>query len=1356
MLAKSTFTGLLALSLSAGLLAGCSEELASPDGAAPGTVGEVSSPGILPAYQTEAEKRLSAKDDSYDDYRLAHPEWYAITEPPAKTYRHMTEWEPMDMLLVTYADSVVADKPVRQTIVDIAAATLLQANTTVGVIYESTSAKNDFINGLKAAGVTTNQINTMVQFIQIENDTIWHIDYGPLFLVDNAASTLAIADFRYYHPRVLDDAIPTRLGEGVLGVTTYRMPFSIEGGTFQGDGKGTCFTAERAIQYSGTTKAELEKVWGDYAACDQVVIMKDITDDGTGHIDMFFKLASPTQAIVGEYKAPYVSDAVNAQRMNDNQALLESIVLAGGAKLTVTRLPFPSKSGGIPRTYLNSTFVNGVNLWPIYSNDKAAEAEALAKWKQVMPSYKHVGILCDKIAAYSGTVHCVTRTVPKVTKSKWVADGSCAAGTCQGGAAGYSGPCLGAGGNECWGPAWVCACADCDGGACAEPPPATCVGHCGGESPAGCYCDTLCSQYNDCCPDYDEACGACTPSCSGKQCGDDGCGGSCGTCAAGTSCVAGQCTAGGGCGGVTFEGCCDSGGTVLNYCENDVLQTLNCGANGCGWNAANNFYDCGQSGADPSGQNPYACGACTPSCAGKVCGDDGCGGTCGTCAAGSTCQAGACVAGTDCGDVTFEGCCGDNGTTLKYCDAGSLVSGSCGNTGCGWDAANSFYNCGETGSDPSGQNPYSCDACAPDCAGKSCGDDGCGGSCGTCAAGKQCNGSGQCVSVCVPSCAGKLCGDNGCGGTCGTCGPGTQCNASGQCISTCVPSCAGKSCGDDGCGGSCGACGAGDFCKAGQCVSSCTPDCTGKQCGDDGCGGSCGACVAGTSCAGGQCICIAQCQGKGCGSDGCGGSCGTCGAGETCKSGQCECVPQCTGKSCGGDGCGGSCGTCADGTLCSGGQCECIPSCGGKACGGDGCGGSCGGCGANESCQSGTCVAGCTPQCSGKSCGSDGCGGTCGECAPTETCSGGQCDCVPQCAGKACGPDGCGGSCGSCGASETCAGTQCVTECTPDCEGKTCGDDGCGGTCGACEGNDVCAGAGFCVCLPKCSGKECGDDGCGGHCGTCPAGESCEADLCVEGCAPDCTGKSCGDDGCGGTCGSCGAGESCEAGECQGGCVPDCGGAECGDDGCNGSCGSCGAGETCDGGQCVESCAPACAGAECGDDGCGGSCGACGDGELCVDGTCKGDEPCTCPGGGSPVCGTDGVTYPSSCDADCAGVTVASEGACEVGGDAGGGSTGGTGNDAGSTGSGTNPDGVSDPGGTTPVTPVLGSKSGGCSTGGEGPGPGAALLLAALAIVAVRRRRVTPGAPGAGPGSRPRAPLLTPVYPRLRFGQDRP
>ena len=136
---------------------------------------------------------------------------------------------------------------------------------------------------------------------------------------------------------------------------------------------------------------------------------------------------------------------------------------------------------------------------------------------------------------------------------------------------------------------------------------------------------------------------SCQPSCSGKQCGDNGCGGSCGSCPAGKSCSGGSCV------------------------------------------------------------------GCSPNCGGKACGDDGCGGTCGTCASGKNCSGGSCV------------------------------------------------------------------GCSPNCAGRECGDDGCGGTCGSCQAGRACA-SGSCVG-CSPACSGKECGDDGCGGSCGSCDSEKTCQS---------------------------------------------------------------------------------------------------------------------------------------------------------------------------------------------------------------------------------------------------------------------------------------------------------------------------------------------------------------------------------------------------------------------------------------------------------------------------------------------------------------------------------------------------------------------------------------------------
>jgi thiol-disulfide isomerase/thioredoxin len=75
----------------------------------------------------------------------------------------------------------------------------------------------------------------------------------------------------------------------------------------------------------------------------------------------------------------------------------------------------------------------------------------------------------------------------------------------------------------------------------------------------------------------------CTPDCTGRQCGDNGCGGSCGSC----------------------------------YNSSGAVDPALCQQDGT---------------------------CCTPSCAGKVCGDDGCGSQCGSCGDGLECVSGACQA----------------------------------------------------------------------------------------------------------------------------------------------------------------------------------------------------------------------------------------------------------------------------------------------------------------------------------------------------------------------------------------------------------------------------------------------------------------------------------------------------------------------------------------------------------------------------------------------------------------------------------------------------------------------------------------------------------------------------------------
>jgi len=557
-----------------------------------------------PAYALPHELKKSGKADEFDDVRAKNPEWYAITEPTKlDDWSHMNEWQEMQSLVMTISDYVPFNTEYTTMYSEIA-----KGAATVGdvwVIYKAASTKTKMEAAFSAAGVTAGK----VEWINMDNNSIWFIDYGPLPLINNKDKSVAFLDWKYYHQRPVDDAISTRLGQ-LKGVTTYRMEFGFEGGNFQGDGNGNCFTTQRALQYTGWTPAQVDAGLKKYANCSKTHVIKDISDDGTGHIDMFFKLFAEDKVIVGNYaegleatlpasvKAAVENKVVqNRKRMNDNVAQLEAVTVASGGNMKVYRVDMPGygydKKAGkwtqTPFTYINSTMMNKVNLWPIFSYTEweASRQKAFGQWKEALPDWNHVGIISDEVSLASGAIHCITRTVPAGPLKKWIPDGTCNAEKCQP-PAGYEtlahvGKCADNAG--CFGPKWLCDCNDCTTPGACDPKPTT--------------------------PTQ-------------------------------------------GCGTITFQGCCN--GDSLQFCENDKLTEYACEPGQCGWNAEGNngegWYDCKTDGkADPSGKFPHQCDGSgstdgvdgnstgTDECAGKVCSADG---KCGSCPTGQDCVDGQC------------------------------------------------------------------------------------------------------------------------------------------------------------------------------------------------------------------------------------------------------------------------------------------------------------------------------------------------------------------------------------------------------------------------------------------------------------------------------------------------------------------------------------------------------------------------------------------------------------------------------------------------------------------------------------------------------------------------------------------
>lgn len=509
----------------------------------------------------------------------------------------------------------------------------------------------------------------------------------------------------------------------------------------------------------------------------------------------------------------------------------------------------------------------------------------------------------------------------------------------------------------------------------------------------------------------------------------------------------------------------------------------------------------------------------------------------------------------DCGcNADFTGC-------KEPCDCVPSCSGKeCGPNGCGGTCPPGC-GAGETCNVSTGQ----CEGCTPTCSGRECGSDGCGGTCPPgCGASETCNEStGQCEQ-CTPSCFGKECGPDGCGGTCPPgCGAGETCNeATGQCEG-CTPSCSGRECGPDGCGGTCPpGCSAGESCSVdGLCVQS---ECGGQPLTiqgelltnvanvpfdsatvsiqhkrdideyEDGCityidinlfySSGCTLHVsAGEQYSSPTGLAIQSiefsadsfCPNFPDATEGTYENSGGLVVAEIAP-GVTEVPGYNVAESCVATTLTvkleGTLNRSADpldldisyteiiisGEFVSAGSasssCPCVPNCSGKQCGDDGCGGSCGTCtGATEYCTSSGL---CADDCAGRECGTSPRGFNCGNClGATEFCNpSGQC--MDDCSGIQCGSSPRGFDCGDCpGATEFC---DMNGQCVDDCSGRQCGSSpNYGFDCGTCPGaTDWCNQSGLCV--DDCASVDCGPSPNAGHdCGNCVVG------LCISGSCVD-------------------------------------------------------------------------------------------------------------------------------------------------------------------------------------------------------------------------------------------------------------
>jgi agmatine deiminase len=269
-----------------------------------------------------------------------------------------------------------------------------------------------------------------VDFFRFPTNRGWTRDFGPMFAKrEGPQSDVAIVDFGFNgwakYPNWQKDNKVASLAAGALGCRRFEAKvngrdFVLEGGSIDGNGRGTLLTTEEClldpqiqVRNPGLTREEIEKGLQDYLGVKNVLWLgKGIAGDDThGHVDDFCRFVDARTVVL--CRESDASDA-NYRPLEENRERLEGMRLEDGSRPDVVRLPMPAPlfldSQRLPASYANFYISNATVLVPTFNdpNDRIT----LGVLGELFRDRAVTGIHAVDLVWGLGTLHCLTHEQP--------------------------------------------------------------------------------------------------------------------------------------------------------------------------------------------------------------------------------------------------------------------------------------------------------------------------------------------------------------------------------------------------------------------------------------------------------------------------------------------------------------------------------------------------------------------------------------------------------------------------------------------------------------------------------------------------------------------------------------------------------------------------------------------------------------------------------------------------------------------------------------------------------------------------------------------------------------------------------
>ncbi len=253
---------------------------------------------------------------------------------------------------------------------------------------------------------------TTIDFFRWPVEAMWVRDYAPYFVVGEEST---VVDFTYAEKnRDMEEQVGLAIA-ATFGFSYDHCRLTFEGGNLCTNGKGLCVSTTRMVDRNLERGYTVEQIGGllhDHFHFDRWIRLLPLSEEPTGHADMFFVMIGPHKCLLGAIDS--ADDPENAKILDQNATILSGEKTDDGP-MEVVRIPVPSHKDGVWRTYTNVIFANGTLLVPQYPDlDPKMDKTALELYRSLLPDWKVVGIDCTKLIVKRGALHCISRHIPRL------------------------------------------------------------------------------------------------------------------------------------------------------------------------------------------------------------------------------------------------------------------------------------------------------------------------------------------------------------------------------------------------------------------------------------------------------------------------------------------------------------------------------------------------------------------------------------------------------------------------------------------------------------------------------------------------------------------------------------------------------------------------------------------------------------------------------------------------------------------------------------------------------------------------------------------------------------------------------